>query len=539
MLDSEEFIKEASATGIGKGHFRIFCGENDFVKEYIDLSLASYANTITCCVENKKTGLKTEEIINVEEFFFILFKPEDLYALLKRTFINYRFMNRDFNEEEKEKLTVAFTKAKNNAGNLSEWLKADADIRNPEAYKPEKMLRFSDALAYIKQYCREVSEQDGKRTIYRNTALKEGEKKTLLVRVFGDDPFKADIFIGYYFAGYVNISDYTIDLPQDFYKYCFFGKKAVSSTEDIEEVLRKMPGVSIMDIRYNKTAQDIYVEVSAQRIRVSEEADLCVLQDSSDDNKVKIWVAPQKDGKHLLTLPWLYFHSHNIDNLITDLKKEFSELSEQSDDDIRKKLLESEEIRKAYEVADEKILQNLNREQIEKARELAQALLKVDAYYDYYDKMTGRNNYDKIKGSATTYNFIKKNEGFSVREAVEQYFKTREIYKSMTGQYGAALTFGLSGMGAGAFHHEKTIVMIEDDDISVMENESEDFLEKCRQNGLLIIGYKDGYLHDFVNGDNYTINRNSYTELDHDATTVLEMNLEKASNPDEENKKNG
>lgn len=58
-----------------------------------------------------------------------------------------------------------------------------------------------------------------------------------------------------------------------------------------------------------------------------------------------------------------------------------------------------------------------------------------------------------------------------------------------------------------------------------MENANEEFIDKCRQNGFIILGSKNGNLHDFVNGDDYMLNRDSYFKNDHDATYVFEMDL--------------
>ncbi|MBQ1827203.1 MAG: hypothetical protein II126_04440 [Erysipelotrichaceae bacterium] len=518
-LSSDEFIKEAENIRIIQKSYGIFEMENSSMTEYIEIK-PNYYKQISCHHTDKKTGVTTEESIKIEPYYFVLFKPGDLLAVLRRVFSNHPCVKRNLSGDEAANIRETFRIAKEKSLNLADWLEDDAEIRNPDNYTPHKRLDFPYSETFS-QYRSDCSEKDI--IVYRNHSFWQNEDRTALITIHADDHFKADVFTGCYDGIDFSLRKDTVELPEEFYTYCFIGSEACSSPEKVKEALEMLPDLHVTDIVISKKIRKAFIRSAADCTVITEDKILYSFQDPKERDTVYMWPEVSGSREKDLKLSWDWFYAYTADDLSALLRKEYPELAAESEKQTGKALKDSPGIGKLFAKADSKVAEMLGEDEYARSKELREVLRNVTAYRESYGDYINRNDYDKIEGNARFYNYLKINRGFTAVEAVEQYLRAKEVYASMKNEGYEKLSYGLHDLGTHAFNFNETIVMAEG--VDMIPDLEEDFLEKCRQNGIMILEMKGDIYHDHVSGDDYRFEKKSYVELDHDATSVLEKDL--------------
>ncbi len=521
-LSFEEFSKEAKSIHIIQKPYDFYHMENDNMEEYIFLNPSGTVQ-ITCYHKDKLTELTTKETFNVNNRFFIMFEPDDFQELLRKTFGNHPCINLSLNNEESENIKETFRIAKEKGEYLKYQLDLDEDIGNPETYSPKKRISFSGYNGFRQVYCPDISVHNGI-IVYSDLSYWQDEKRTALFNIHSDDFFKADVYTGYYNGMDFSVSKTTINLPDEFYKYCFIGTEACTSPEKVKKLFAEFPGLLIYSITGNKAVKDIFVKISTDNVQITETMILYFFQYIKENDSVNMWIKASGSERKHLTLPWHYFYAYDVRDLSALLKKEYPELLSESEFFIEDKLKQSSELRGLFENAENKVSEYLGKEYLIKSKEFRRILKTATAYHNCYDDFFNRDEYDRIEGSAVTYNFVRINKGYDAEEAVTQYLYVREAYSSL-GECDKNIFYGLWELGTRAYMFEKTIFIVENSEMTV--SLGDDFLEKCRRNKIMIMELKNEVYHDYVSEDNYNFEKKTYVLPDHDATSVFRKDLVK------------
>ena len=481
-------------------------------------------NQIECVYTNSESGIKRIDSVEIPEFFFAIFTPDDLINIIQNKFVNNPCVRDSFvSENGLLELKDLFREYKERCKEL--LLQLDEAVA-PDDFEFVPVLKESYYNnTFLTVYCGKELSDENNLLIYQNNnpGFFESRDATVLVTIKKDNFYKMESIVAKLENGNIQFKKNIIDLPEQFY---------INKLSDIKTFVNEhkteLPFVFDYNLTGSKEMQWILGQFRKIHLYDNDAYSVCVIP-AADNFSCEIELERKNDNTtEVIRLKKYYYAIFEQENLTEKIIELLNLTDDRHKANVKVAVKQNQKLGELFSEARKSFVCNPETGKVNQhAVKLVEKLKHINAFYDVYGGVIGGSYYDGISGVPTSCNYIKMNEDIPVNNAVLQYLTLKDADvasvfdwrsdKDNWYAYSERLREVLR-----PWRYDSTYILVNETNMMLPKDELESVYRLCKENSIYLVKNVKGNYYDYINDYYFEIVEHEYPGSADDTATYCE-----------------